>query len=504
MSTTTPPAEAGRLVALRSGRGVAVITATVLASMVGFLDAYVVNVAVPAIKLDLHASVASLQFVVAGYLLTVAALLLLSGSLADRFGLKRVLQVGLVIMFVASIGCSFTPNVGLLIVARIVQGIGAALVVPSSLAMLNGTLRMQDRARGIGIWAGLATLGSTVGPYVGGWLVDHESWRWIFLLNLPLIVIGLVVLIAVPGIRPALLGSGARKLSIDIPGAALAVFGLGGVIYALTTGPSAGWTSPAVLIAGIVGLACLIVFVPVERRRSAPMLRLTLFLSKQFSAINVATILLYGALGAANYLIVLQCELVLGYSATSAGAVLIPESIVFLAMAPLSGILVARFGPRWLMVIGMTIVGVAFAYLSVAHPGGSYLVAILPGVLLWGVGTGLQVTPLTASVLAAVRDSDLGEASAINDSAARVGAAVVVALVPLLIGATGTLGLGPALQHGFQPAMLVMAGLCVAAAIVSGIFVANQRATAPKMALNPRVNSCAPVVTDKPVAEVAK
>ena len=438
-----PTAAAGgdSLVALRSRAGVAVIAATVLASLIGFLDASVVNVAVPAIGRSLHASVASLQWTLTSYLLAVAALLLLSGALADHFGRRRVLAAGLLVMLAASVLCAVAPSAGLLIAARVVQGAGAALVVPSSLALLNGTLRPGDRARGIGIWAGLATLGTTVGPYAGGWLTDHVSWRAVFLLNPPLVLAGLLVLWYVPDA-----GRARRPLSLDPAGALLAMAGLGGLIYALTAGPASGWLSAPVLITAITGVICLAALVAAERRRRAPMLRLSLFGSRQFDAINVMTVLLYGALYAAGYLVILQCELRLGYSAAQAGAALIPESVVFLAVAPVSGALVARTGPRWLMVAG---------------------------------------------ILAAVGDTDLGEASAVNDAASRVGGLVVVGLVPVLIGAGGGRSLGHALAHGYQPAMLVMSALCAGAALVTGLFVSDSRAPAPPLAPSPRCHGCA-------------
>jgi len=498
MSADSPgTAETARpLVALRSATGAWLIVATVLASMVGFLDAYVVIVAVPAIKRDLGGSVTELQFVITGYLLTVAALLLLSGALADRFGRRRVLEAGLLVMLLASILCSLAPSIGWLIGARIVQGAGGALVVPSSLAMLNGTLRMGDRARGIGIWAGLATLGTTVGPYAGGWLVDNVSWRWVFILNIPVIVLALIVLRFVPEVVRS-----ARTAYADVPGALLAVIGLGGLTYALTAGPASGWLNPIVLISGVLGIAALVVLVPVERRSPAPMLRLSLFSSRQFNAINITTILLYGALAAANYLLVLQCELQLGYTAAQAGAVLIPESAVFLLLSPFSGALVARIGPRWLMVAGILAIAVSFFLLSGASAGQSYVQAILPGALVWGLGVGLLVTPLTASVLAAVSDADLGEASAINDGASRVGALLITALVPVLIGSAGGGGLAPAIEHGYQFAMVVMGVITVASAVIAGVFVSNARTGVPAMTPGPRVHACALPAVDRPLTD---
>ncbi|MFF5083308.1 DHA2 family efflux MFS transporter permease subunit [Actinoplanes sp. NPDC000266] len=474
------------MIALRTPAGRALIAATVLASAVGFIDAYMINVAIPAIGRDLGASVSQLQWVLTGYLVTVASLLLLSGALADHFGRRRVLAAGLLVMLAASLACAVAPNVGALIAARVVQGAGGALVVPSSLALLNGTLRGPDRARGIGIWAGISTLGTTLGPYGGGWLVDHASWRYVFLLNVPLILAALVLLRFVPDVDTV-----RRPLSVDVAGALLAVVGLGGVIYALTAGADKGWASGPVLASAVLGVACLAALVPVERRRSRPMLRPELFRSRPFDAINAATVLFYGALGAVSYLVILQCQLRLGYSATEAGAALIPESAVFLLMSPFAGGLVARVGTRWPMAGGILIVAAGFAWLSGASPGQPYAQAILPGALLFGLGLGLAVAPLTAGVLAAVDDSDLGEASAVNDAASRVGGVVLVALVPLLLGARGATDLTQPLADNYRFAMLVLAGVTAVAAIITAVFVPSRRATPQPLAPNPRLQACA-------------
>ncbi|WP_051276493.1 MFS transporter [Marmoricola sp. URHB0036] len=481
---TTP----AKLYALRSPTGLALIAATVLASMVGFLNAYMINVAVPAIADDLHATVSELQWVLTGYLVTVAALLLLAGALADQFGRRRILVVGLGIMLLASLCCAAAPTVGTLVAARLVQGVGGALVVPSSLALLNGTLRGSDRARGIGVWAGLATLGTTFGPYAGGWLVDHASWRYVFLLNLPLVIAAFLTLRAVPES-----GLSRRPSSLDVVGGTLAVGGLGGVIYALTAAPSSGWQSLSVASSGLIGVVCLAALVPVEKRRRAPMMRMGIFRSRQFDAINAATLLFYGALAAAGYLVVLQCELQLGYSATRAGAALIPESVVFLLVSPFVGGLVAKVGTRWPMAAGILVVAVGFAWLSTASPGDPYAQAILPGAILWGLGIGLTVAPLTAGVLAAVDDSDLGEASAINDAASRVGGVIMVAVVPLLLGAGTARSLGQPLSQNYQFAMLVMAGLSLLAAVITVVFVSHGRVPSetPLPAVTPRISGCA-------------
>jgi EmrB/QacA subfamily drug resistance transporter len=491
-AAASSPSLVPELVLLRSRTGAALIAATVLASASGTLDASASQVAIPAIGRSLHAGVAGLQWTLTGYLLAVAALLLLSGALADRFGRRRLVTVGLCTMLVAAAGCALAPSIGVLIVARVVEGIGGAMVVPSSLAMLNGTLQPADRARGIGIWAGLETLATSVGPYVAGWLVDQSSWRVVYLLSAPLVVICLVVLRRVPDIT-----SERRGQPIDVAGGVLAVLGLGALVYALTAGPGDGWLAARVIVTAVVGVGALIALVVVEAHRRAPMLRLSLFTSRQFDAINVGTFVLYGALAAAAYLVFLQCELRLGYSAAKAGAALIPETVMFLLLAPVSGALVSRIGPRWLMVVGILLVAAGFGWLSASHSGEPYATAILPGVLLWGVGIGVAVTPLTAAVLAAVHDADLGEASAINDASARVGGLLVIALVPALIGATGGRTLAGALSGGFEPAMLVMAGLCVVAALISAVFVSDaRRHVAPRMAPRAPDHGCALPVTE--------
>jgi EmrB/QacA subfamily drug resistance transporter len=472
-------------VALRSRAGAALVAATVLASLVTFFDASVVNVAVPAISRDLGAPLAGVQWVVTGYLLTAAALLLLSGALIDHFGRRRILVLGLLVLLAASVLCTVAPTTGWLIAARLVQGAGAAFVVPSSLAMLNGTLQVADRARGIGVWAGLATLGMALGPYAGGWLIDHASWRYVFLVNVPLVLVTLWAVRRVPDVSAA-----GRPLSVDLAGATLTVVGLGGVVYALTAGPAGGWSSPSVLAAAVAGAVCLAALVPAEKRRRSPMLRLSLFRSRQFVAINVTTLLLYGALAAAAYLIVLQVQITLDYSAAAAGAALIPESAVLLVVSPFVGGLVTRVGPRRLMVAGILGIAGGLLWFSAVGPGDDYVRAILPAALLTGLGLGLTVAPLTASVLAAVGDEDLGEASAVNDAASRVGGLLLVALVPVLIGA-GAQDLGPSLAEGYRPALLVMSGLAGAAALVTGLFVVDHPAATPRVVPPPGVHACA-------------
>jgi MFS family permease len=332
--------------------------------------------------------------------------------------------------------------------------------------------------RCIGIWAGLASLGGLlIGPFVGGWLVDHASWRAVFLLNVPLVLAGLLALVPVPE-SAAVRG----RLTLDGAGALLAVVGPAGLIDGLTAGTTQGWTSPRVVGGLAVGVVCLLALLPTERRVRAPMVKLSLFASRQFTAINLATVVFYGALAAGGYLLVLRCELTLGYTATQAGAVLIPSSVVFLALSPVSGALVRRLGPRRLMSAGILSVAVAFVWTAYA-PAGGYAESILPGALLWGLGLGLTVTPLTAAVLAAVGDADLGEASATSDVASRLGGAVLTALVPALIGVGAGRGPDEAIGPGYRTAMIVLTGLCVLAA---GISWASSGTPAPRGRASPR------------------
>jgi EmrB/QacA subfamily drug resistance transporter len=451
------------------------VVATVLSSTIGFLDASVINVAVPAIGKEFGAAVGDLQWTVTGYLVTVAALLLVAGALSDRFGRRRILIIGLLITLVASAFCAVAPTALLLVAGRIVQGIGGALTVPSSLALLNGTLRPADRPRGIGLWAGLSTVGYTVGPFAGGWLVDNGSWRWLFLVNIPLVILALLALLRVKEQKGA-----ATTGRIDYPGAVLIAIGLGGVVYALTDGSANGWARPSIVVAAVIGVVCLAALVPVERRADQPMLDLRLFASRQFSAINGSTLLFYAAISAAGYLVLLRLELQLEYSPTLAGAALIPSSAVFLVFAPFSGALVAKFGPRWLMTAGIAVAGAGFLWLSTVGADSSYWGGVLPGILLQGVGFGLAVTPLTSAVLAAVKNSDLGEASAINNAVSRLGGVVAIALIPALAG-PGAQTLAETIGAAYQPGMIASAVLCGGAAVIAAIFVSNAPSVAPMM-----------------------
>ncbi len=325
---------------------------------------------------------------------------------------------------------------------------GAALVVPISLTLLNSTLLMADRARGIGAWpACQRSSPPSVPTSAAGWSIT-PPWRWVFLLPLPLIVVALAALRQLPAASAK-----RRSPSIDVVGALLLVFGLGGAVYALTEAPRSGWSSTRVLIAVAIGGLSFMLLVPFERRRT-PMVRLSLFESRQFVAVNAVTLLVYGALSASGFLFVILCQLKLGYTATQAGAAFIPAAGLFVALSPLSGALVARIGPRWPVVAGIVLVAGSLLWLAQARPGSGYLNAVLPGVVAQGVGLGMMVPPLTAAVLAAVHDHEVGAASAINDAAAKVGAVAAVALVPVLIGVSAGSSLADSLTDGYRTAMI--------------------------------------------------
>ena len=439
-----------------------VILATVLGSGMAFLDGTVVNVALPAIADDLGAGLSGLQWTLDAYLVTLAALLLLGGSLGDQYGRRRVYVAGLVWFTVASLLCGLAPTTGALIGARALQGAGAALLVPGSLAILSAAFRPEDRSRAIGAWSGLAGVSSAIGPFLGGWLIDSVSWRLVFLLNLPLAAVAVAVTVRhVPESRdPA---AGTRP---DVPGAVAVSVGLGALAYALIEG-TAGFGAVEVA-AGVVGLAGLAGFVAVERRRAHPMLPLAMFRSRQFSGANATTFAVYAALGGAFFLLVLQLQVGLGYSAMAAGASLLPVTLLMLALSARAAQLAQRVGPRWPMTVGPVLVAAGLVGFSGVEPGRPYATAVLPAVVLFGLGLALTVAPLTSAVLAGVDDAHMGVASGVNNAVARVAGLLAVAVLPGLAGVElAGAGAGAGLGDGFERAMLVCAALCLAGAVVA-------------------------------------
>jgi EmrB/QacA subfamily drug resistance transporter len=407
-----------------SAAGRWVLLACVLGSAMASLDATVVNVALPVIGDDLHAAVSGLQWIVTGYMLTLAALILTGGALGDHYGRRRVFVIGVVWFAASSVGCAAAPNLGLLLAARALQGVGGALLTPGSLALIEATFREQDRGAAIGAWSGLSGVASAIGPFLGGWLISNLSWRWIFLLNLPLSLV--VVLVAVRHVPESRDPTSAAH--IDLLGAAMTVIGLLGVTFGLIERSAS---------AGVLGALALVAFVVVERRSDHPMLPLGIFGSAQFTGANVVTFVLYGALGGLFFLLVIALEVGLRYSPTAAGASLVPVTLLMLTLSARAGALAQHIGPRIPMSAGPLVVGGGMLMLAGVDPGDHYLPAILPGLVVFGLGLSLTVAPLTAAVLGAADVEHAGIASAVNNSVARVAGLLAVAVLPAIIGLGG-------------------------------------------------------------------
>ena len=447
--TPTGPDAVSSSLALSSGRGRWVVAAMVLGSGIAMLDSTVVSIALPSIGRTFHGGVGTLQWVVTGYALTLAAFLLLGGSLGDRYGRKRIFSIGVVWFAVASALCGIAPTAGLLIAARVVQGVGGALLTPASLAILQASFRPDDRAKAIGAWSGLSGVASAAGPLIGGYLIAVGSWRWVFYINLPLAVAVLVITARhVPESRdPTTSGR------VDMVGAALGVVFLAGLTYGLIEAPTRGWSSPAVVACLIVAVLAAPAFLVVEHRRAHPMLPLELFRSRQFSGANGVTFAVYAALGGALFLLPVELQIVKGYSPLESGIALLPLTLVMLALSARSGAFSARIGPRLQMTVGPLVVGAGLALLTRATNPGSYWTQVFPAVLLFALGLAITVAPLTATAMGAAPPEHSGVASAVNNVVARAASLLAVAVLPLLAGLTGAAALqqrraGQRFPHG--------------------------------------------------------
>jgi EmrB/QacA subfamily drug resistance transporter len=440
------------------------IAAAVLGSGVALLDATVVNVALPAIGRDLGGGLTGQQWVLDGYLLTLSALLLTGGAAGDRYGRRRVFIAGLVVFTAASVVCGLAPTVGWLVGARLVQGVGAAALVPGSLALIDARITDDDRGRAVGIWAGMSGVTTALGPFIGGWLVDAASWRWVFFLNVPLAVA--VVWIAARHI-PETRDPTARGRP-DVLGTAAVTVGLSGVIYALIEAPTRGWTFVTAM-AAVVGTAALLAFPAIERRAQSPLLPLQLLRSRQFSGANLTTLAVYTAIGGALFLLALQLQQSLHYSALAAGLAMMPMTIIMLIGSPCAGALGQRAGPRLPMTVGPLIAAGGLALMARIVPGATYLGAVLPAVVVFGVGLAITVAPLTAAVLSAVPDTYAGTASGVNNAIARLAGLLAVAVLPVAAGISA--GPGQPLGQGFSVAMMITAAVCLVGAIIAALTV---------------------------------
>jgi EmrB/QacA subfamily drug resistance transporter len=419
--------------------------------------------------------VEDLQWVATGYLLTLAGLPLLGGALGDRYGRRRVFIIGVVWFGLASLLCGLAPSITALIAARALQGIGGALLTPGSLALLEASFEPGDRAKAIGAWSGLGGVATAVGPFLGGYLIAAVSWRLIFLINIPLIVaVVLISLKHVPESRdPAAAGS------IDVLGAVLATVGLGGLCYGLIEGPALGWTSPLVLGALVVGVGCLVLFVLVEARVPHPLLPLSLFASRQFTAANLVTLVVYGALGGGLFLLPIELQQVAGYSPLQAGTALLPITFIMLFLSARSGALASRIGPRLQMCVGPLIVAAGLLLLARVDASGSYLLEVLPAMLVFGVGLAVTVAPLTSTVLDAAPTEEAGVASAVNNDVARAAGLLAVAVLPAAAGITGSSYLHPdQLSEGFRDAVFIAAALCASGGVLAFLTIRNRPSAA--------------------------
>jgi EmrB/QacA subfamily drug resistance transporter len=443
-----------------------VLLTTVLGSGLVMLDATVVNVALERIGTDLGASFGGLQWTVNAYTLTLASLILLGGSLGDRYGRRRVFVIGVVWFAVASLLCGLAPNLPLLVAGRALQGVGGALLTPGSLALISASFRGPDRAAAIGAWSGLGGIAGAVGPFVGGWLVEW-TWRAVFLINLPLAVLVVVVAVRhVPESRDREAAPG-----LDVPGTVLAALALAALTWSLTA-LGAGDAGGVPLVVLVLGLAALGAFVAVERRSPHPLVPPQLFADRGFTAANAATLLVYGALGVVFLLLVLQLQIVAGFSPTLAGAALLPVTAIMLVFSARAGALAARIGPRLPMTVGPLVSAAGLLLLRRVGPGASWLGDVLPGVLVFGAGLALTVAPLTATVLASAPDRFVGAASGVNNAVARAAGLLSVAVIPGLAGLAGADYTDPAaFDAGFRAAMLISAGLLAAAGLVSFLLV---------------------------------
>ncbi|MDQ3809381.1 MAG: MFS transporter [Chloroflexota bacterium] len=444
------------------------LLATVLGSSIVALDATVVNVALPSIGRDLGAGVDGLQWIVNGYMLTLAALILLGGSLGDRFGRRRVFLIGVIWFAIASVLCGLAPSLPLLVVARALQGIGGALLTPGSLAIIQASFASNDRGPAIGAWSGLGGIATAIGPFMGGWLVESASWRLIFLLNVPLALV--VVLVSARHVAET--SDPNAKHGIDVLGAVLATLALAGVTFALIQAPAAGGLSTPIVLSALVGTGCVAGFVLAEAHQRQPMLPLDLFTSRQFLGANLVTLAVYAALGAVMFLLMLELQQGLGYSPLQAGAAGVPVTIIMLVLSARAGRLAQRIGPRLPMTLGPLGAGAGMLLMARVGPGADYLTVVLPALVAFGLGLALTVAPLTATVLAATSTSRAGIASAVNNAVARVGSLLAVAGLPRLAGLTGPAATDPLLfSAGFQTAMVLCAGLAVGGAAIAWLMI---------------------------------
>ena len=441
-----------------------VLWISILASFVAFLDGSVINVALPAITAEFNSGLSVQQWVVDAYLITLGSLILVAGSLSDLFGRKRILELGLIGFAITSILCAVAPTSEFLIVSRGLQGIAGALLVPSSLALIISTFKGQAQGKAIGSWTAWTGISFIIGPLVGGLLVDAGSWRLIFAINIIPILVTLWLMRKLE--IPEKTRSGTK---LDVYGALLCAIGLGGTVYALIEQPNYGWSSPLIFIPLIIGLLSLAVFFWHERRTRHPMLPLGLFSVRNFAIGNLATLAIYAGLSLGTFIIAIFVQQVGGYSATEAGLALIPITLIMFFLSSRFGALAGKYGPRLFMALGPILGAIGFLAMLWVDSSVSYW-ALLPGIVIFGVGLSITVAPLTSAILGAIDDAQAGIGSAINNAVARIAGLLAIAAIGPIIGAQLDL-------DGFYRAVMVTAGLLLAGGIVSAIGIVNAQST---------------------------
>lgn len=463
---------------IASAPGRWILLGTILGTAVVFIDSTVVNVALPAIGEDLGGGVSGLQWTIDAYLLALSALLLVGGSLGDRYGRRRTYLIGLVGFGLASLLCGLAPSIELLVAARALQGVAGALLVPGSLAILESSFHRDDRGTAIGAWTGFGGIGPALGPFLGGWLVDAVSWRWVFLVNVP--VVAAAVLVSLRHV-PESKARGPQAPRLDVAGAVTGALGLVGVVFALIEGPAQGWGEPVVVGAGALGVVLLGAFLAVEARSPVAMLPLGIFRSRTFSGVNATTVAVYGALGGVFFLLVIELQEAMGYSALEAGVASLPVTLIMLVLSPQAGKLSSRIGPRLPMTVGPLVIAAGLLLMTRVEPGATYLTSVLPAVVVFALGLSATVAPLTATALAAVDEEHAGLASGVNNLAARVAQLLAVALLPFAAGLSGAGALQPAeLTDGFHTAMVIAAGITLVGAAIAFLTVPGDPLVRPE------------------------